>query len=128
MIYSGERNRPSILVADDEPGVRMFIEAVLTLDGHHVVVAADGQEACDILATTPGIGLVVLDLVMPNKEGIETITEIRTKYPSCKIIAISGAFGGQCLPAARHLGADATIAKPMELRVLRDTVTALLQE
>ncbi len=128
MIFGRTRNLGSVLVADDEPGVRMLIDAVLTLDGHHVLLAADGQQACDILAATPSIGLAVLDLVMPKKEGIETIREIRQTHPELKIVAISGAFGGQCLDVARHLGADAVIAKPIELSVLRETVMSLLRE
>src|SRR5712671_6364652 len=110
MIYSHERRLPAVLVVDDEPDVRTLIKAVLELDGHDVVMAADGREACDALARLASVGLVVLDIVMPNKEGIETISFVRRQHPHVRIVAISGAFGGQCLQIARHLGADATIA------------------
>jgi two-component system response regulator (stage 0 sporulation protein F) len=127
MIYTRERNLPAVLVVDDEPDVRTLLKAVLELDGHEVLMAADGRDACAVLDSTPSIGLVVLDLVMPNQEGIETISEISRQHPLVKIVAISGAFGGQCLEIARHLGADATIPKPLDLGRLRDSVMSLLK-
>ena len=127
MIYARERNLPAVLVVDDEPDVRTLLKAVLELDGHEVLMAVDGVDACAILASTPSIGCVVLDLVMPNKEGIETISEISTHHPHVKIVAISGAFGGRCLQIARHMGADATIPKPLDLSRLRESVLVLLK-
>jgi CheY-like chemotaxis protein len=121
------RNLPSILVVDDEPGVRATLEEVLELDGHSVVIAADGREGCQVLERTPSVGLVLIDLVMPNQEGIETIKQIRQTHPHVGIIAMSGAFGGQCLDVARYLGADATLAKPIDMRRLRETAIVLLQ-
>ena len=63
-----------------------------------------------------------MDLVMPEREGIETIQEIRSDYPVLPIIAVSGAFEGTMLKAAQCLGANATIRKPFGMQVLLDTI------
>jgi len=59
MIYSRERNLPAVLVVDDEPDVRTLLKAVLELDGHEVLMAADGVDACALLQSQPSIGCVV---------------------------------------------------------------------
>jgi two-component system, cell cycle sensor histidine kinase and response regulator CckA len=119
---------PTILVADDDAQIRAVLGRFLTRDGFNVLLAADGREALELFARTPGIAVAVIDLVMPNREGIETIQEIRRQCPRVKIVAMSGAFNGDFLPAARLLGADATVAKPVQLTVFRDTLWAVLNE
>jgi YesN/AraC family two-component response regulator len=75
--------------------------------------------------------VVVTDIVMPNKEGLETIVELRRNMPGVKIIAISG--GGRIAPTdylsiAKRLGADRVFAKPVERRALLDAVSELVAE
>ena len=72
------------------------------------------------------IDLVVTDLVMPGKEGIETIQALRLEQPEMKIVAVSGAFGGAFLQVAKGLGADATLKKPVSSSDLTATVAAML--
>jgi CheY-like chemotaxis protein len=114
-----------ILVIDDEDSVRDLICFVLREMGHEVDFAADGPKGIRALAYRPA-DLVVCDLVMPGKNGLETIRELRTHCPSIKVIAVSG--GGWCegwldpLEAARHLGAVATLDKPFTLTELRRAV------
>lgn len=68
----------------------------------------------------------LIDLVMPEQEGIETIKAIRAEYPDAKVIAMSGAFGGDYLRIAGYLGAHGTLAKPLQMAgVLKAVADAL---
>jgi CheY-like chemotaxis protein len=124
-----DRSVARILVIDDEENVRTLFALVLERAGHDVVGAANGAEGLGIQRETPA-DLVVTDLVMPEKEGLETITELRREYPALKILAVSG--GGRNQPrdylrTAGHLGADRTLAKPVNLAEFVDVVTELLE-
>jgi len=118
-----------ILVIDDDDVVREMICRMLTDVGHEVTQARDGKEGLRIVAKEADIGMVISDLIMPEKEGIETIREIRGDHPEMKILAISGggAGGAQAyLSLAGKIGADATLKKPFVsdelLSVVRDLV------
>ena len=91
------------------------------------VVAADGREALKVLAQGETVDLVITDLVMPNQDGVETVQEIRRRYPRTKIIAMSGAFGGQFLRTAELLGACATLAKPINAARLLEAVNKVFE-
>src|SRR5664279_3093615 len=97
-----------ILVADDEPGVRAFLRNALENVGYEVIEANDGEKAIR-QALGGGVDLVIMNLVMPEQEGLETIETLRRNVPGAGIIAISGAFGGQFLRTAQLLGADAVM-------------------
>jgi CheY-like chemotaxis protein len=105
-----------ILVIDDDAIVRETIAQVLEARGHRVLSAEDGRRGVAAFrAQQPD--LVITDIIMPEQEGIETITEIRGLAPTVKIIAISG--GGRIgnadfLKIARHIGAADVIAKPFD--------------
>lgn len=97
--------------------------------GYHVDDAADGLAGVEAFRER-GADLVITDLIMPEKEGIETILELRDADPDVPILAISGGTmpedpGGVLVDAAL-LGATATLAKPFELPVLMDTIRGLL--
>ncbi len=113
--------RGSVLVVDDEESIRKLFTRILTRAGYEVNVAADGDQAEKILGAG-SYDLMITDLVMPNREGIETIRAIRQIYPGLKIIAVSGAFGGRFLKTAAMLGADATLTKPVGPDHLVETV------
>ena len=117
--------RPLCLVVDDEEPVRLLLARILAEAGYEVAQACDGAEAIEMVQhRAPGI--VITDLVMPRKEGLETIAEVRRLAPHAKIIAISGAFGSRFLTVATHLGANAALAKPISADVLLRTVRELL--
>jgi PAS domain S-box-containing protein len=116
----------SILVVDDEEGVRTLLQEVLG-ERYRVLVAGDGREALETISVEPDLDLVITDLVMPNVEGIETIQAIRKMSPGMKIIAMSGALGGHFLKSAKALGADATLVKPIRPDRLQETVGELLK-
>lgn len=118
----------AILVIDDDASVREVVREMLELEGHAVTMAENGQEAMSKL-TGGGFDLVITDLIMPEKEGIETIAEIRRRSSAIPIVAISGGgrLGpGDYLETARYIGADATLAKPFTRQELLTTIESLL--
>ncbi len=115
----------TILVVDDEPLIRDGLGEGLRLNGFQVLEAGDGDEALSVLASEP-VSLVLTDLAMPRRDGIETIIEIRRRFPHVKVIALSGVFGGLCLEMARQLGAAAALSKPVRIETLCRTVDAVL--
>ena len=117
-----------ILIVDDEPHVRSMLERVLRKANHDVETAENGKEALYVQKERP-VDLIVTDIIMPEKEGLETITELRKFFPAVKIIAISG--GGRIGPAqylkmAAILGADRTFSKPFNPSELIAAVEELL--
>jgi CheY-like chemotaxis protein len=118
----------SILVVDDDTQVLDVMSEMLRLEGHEVSVAENGRQAVDRMRADH-FDLVITDLIMPEKEGLETIADIRKLRMNLPIIAISG--GGRVGPTdyletARFIGADATLAKPFGRQELIATVTHLL--
>ena len=108
----------SILVVDDEPELRELMLLILKTAGHTVVGAADGVEAAARIANQH-FDVVLTDLIMPEKDGLEFIAELREKYPNVRIIAMSG--GGHIprdsyLRIAQGFGAHAILEKPFENR------------
>ena len=110
-----------VLVIDDDEFVRLTIcEIVENLD-YHVTNAKDGGRALALMADGGMPDIVITDIIMPGKSGLEIIAEIRKSFPAVKIIAISGGGGsgdGDNLSAARELGADRVIPKPIEIKEL----------
>lgn len=116
---------PAVLVADDEEEVRDLLRQILDPDRFRVLEATNGREVLETVKHTP-IDLVILDLVMPEAEGIETLQSLRFNRPELKILVISGAFGGSFLRCARALGAHAVLKKPFSCESLLDSVRHLL--
>jgi signal transduction histidine kinase/DNA-binding response OmpR family regulator len=113
-----------ILIVDDIPAVLDLLGSLLEDSGFDVIKASNGREAREkALAHAPDI--VLTDLSMPEEEGIETIRALRIKHPDLKIIAMSGAFGPEILQSAKSLGADATLAKPINSAKLRECIQSL---
>ena len=117
-----------ILVIEDDLQHQRMLKQMLEESGYEVITAADGDEgiaACQAL----DFNIVLTDIIMPNKEGIETIVELRKSYPDLKIIAMSG--GGRSTPLpylemAKKLGAQKALQKPIRLSQLLETVNELL--
>lgn len=103
-----------ILVIDDESGLRLTVRKMLESAGHEVVEAENGRRGVEAYRKDSA-DVVITDIIMPEKEGIETIRDIRALDPAVRIVAISGDGIGpnvDFLRIARKLGADATLAKP----------------
>lgn len=116
--------RPSVLIADDEPSIRRLIRTALAAKGYDIVEASNGDEAV-IALQCHDIDVVLLDLVMPKKEGLETIRSIKNKTTPVGVVAMSGATI-DCLKVARHLGADVTLRKPLVIQELINGVKLAL--
>jgi CheY-like chemotaxis protein len=105
-----------ILVVDDDPILRAIACEMLQSNGFVADQAEDGAVALEWLKTNVA-DLVVMDMLMPNKEGIETILELKQAWPRVRIIAISGGAGvlkaDELLRMAQRLGADAVMTKPL---------------
>ena len=120
--------RKRILVVDDQASLRSALGKMLTLAGYEVILAADGAEAIRLWRERRP-DLVIVDLFMPEKDGIETIVELRAFSSSIPIIAMSGGGAGHrvdILQDARLLGAVATIEKPFERQAMMDLVARSL--
>lgn len=115
-----------ILIADDDAAVRDVLRAILQHAGHSVEIATNGREAVDRISAG-GIDLIITDLVMPEQEGIETIKQVSKEHPKVKVIAMSGAFGGDYLPIASFMGAHKTLAKPIRLQSILRAVDEVFE-
>ncbi|MBC7369069.1 MAG: response regulator [Undibacterium sp.] len=110
----------AILVVDDEEELRDLIRHVLERAGYSVACAANGLEASLLIARCQ-FDVVVTDMLMPDRDGLELITEIKAKHPALKIVAMSG--GGQIgsdqyLSMAKGFGAHVLLRKPFAYQAL----------
>ena len=117
-----------ILVIDDDLDLRAILKEALQAEGYIVSVAPDGEQGIALQRKQPA-SLLITDIFMPNKEGIETIWEFRAEFPDVPIIAMSG--GGRLkrqtsLLTAKVLGAAVILRKPFKMRDLLRFVAAAL--
>jgi DNA-binding NtrC family response regulator len=118
-----------IMVVDDDASIRRTLQILLSKAGYEVIQARDGSEAVRLWRDQGG-DLVITDLHMPEKDGIQTIIELLTHSPGVRIIAMSG--GGQTkrldlLGNFSLLGTVLTIEKPFTLAEMMTTVTQALK-
>ena len=120
-----------MLVIEDDDDVRSMLAQVLGTAGHSVVEAQNGEEAIRFLKNQP-FDLVIVDILVPEKDGFEIIHEMKKTLPEVKIIAISGAprFGFyNPLEAAEIFGAHRTVSKPfgavLILKVAEELLSAV---
>jgi len=118
-----------ILIIDDEPQIRSMLKLMLERDGYEVVEAPDGVEGIKVYRQNPA-DLIITDLIMPNKDGIGMIIELKKEFPDVKIIAMSG--GGLNKPegylkGAKKLGAACTLTKPIDREEMLKAVKDILK-
>jgi DNA-binding response OmpR family regulator len=119
----------SVLLTDDNPDIRQFVEFALTRAGHVVTAAPDGKAALKLLETQQ-FDVVVTDIVMPDIDGLELIRIIRKNNPGVKVIGMSGGGRGAAvdyLEMAMRFGAAATLQKPFRPDELTAAVEAVLR-
>lgn len=117
-----------VLVIDDDALVRSTIRRLLERADCTVFEARHGADGLSLIAGQP-VDLVITDILMPEKEGIETILELRQNYPTLPIVATSGGDrtgNNEFLEMARMLGADRVLPKPFRSRELLDMVGEIL--
>lgn len=118
----------TLLIIDDDPALRDSIRRTLRREKYTVLEATEGREGIEIVKANP-VNLVLVDLFMPGKEGLETIAELRRSYPGLKVIAMSG--GGtkgfvNLLDVAKSMGAQRVLAKPFSREELIEAVDGLV--
>jgi CheY-like chemotaxis protein len=117
-----------VLVVDDEELAQFTIREILEDAGHDVCEAENGNQAIAEQQSQP-FDLIITDIIMPEKEGVETIVELMAEFPDLKIIGISG--GGRTrnldyLQSAKQVGAKTVLSKPFTEDELLEAVESLL--
>ena len=120
----------NILLLDDNASFLKLQGEFLRCSGHQVTTLIDSNKVMRTIKDHP-FDLLITDLIMPDKEGIEIIVELHRKLPALKIIAMSGGArvdARDCLAMAKKLGATQTLVKPFSGDQLLDAVKAVLRE
>lgn len=117
-----------VLIIDDDEQMRIMLSQLVEVMGHDLVTACNGIEGV-ARQREKAADLVITDLIMPEQEGLETISILRKEFPHTKIIAVSG--GGRLgpeayLPAAKELGADRIFKKPFDIQEMISAVKELI--
>lgn len=115
----------TILIIDDEPEIRLLLRIVLESVGHTITEASDGLEGIKSYHKNP-VDVIITDIIMSGKEGLETISELKKEYPDIKIVAMSGGSKNH-LDTAKLLGATEVIQKPFKNNIMLQIVQELLQ-
>ena len=103
-----------ILLIDDDSELREVLSQTLSQAGYEVTTASDGRQASALYRRNPP-DIVITDIYMPNKDGLEALMELRHGFPDVKVIAVSGGVSKQnILQVATALGASCTLAKPFQ--------------
>ena len=102
----------TVLVTDDDASVRRLLRLFIEDAGFEVCEAGDGGQAVVEIGKRK-VDVLLIDLIMPDQEGLETIRLLSGRRPGLKIIAMSGAFAPVYLRSAKLFGADATLEKPL---------------
>jgi len=121
---------PVVLIIDDDPQIRELWRDVLQEEGLRVLDAPSGVDGVQV-AKDHAVDLVVTDILMPDKDGIETLREIKAEQPALKVVVVSG--GGVTmqptfLNVAKKFGADATLQKPVDIGEFCSVVKQLLAD
>jgi YesN/AraC family two-component response regulator len=119
-----------ILIVDDEPHILLMLKKMLEPSGYEIDLAANGNEGVELFRKSQA-DLVITDIIMPEKEGLETIREMRRIKPDLKIIAMSG--GGKVsaenyLEIAKIFGASRIISKPFTKQEMVTAVQELIRK
>ena len=115
-----------ILVVDDESRMRKLVKDFLIKDGYIVIEAGDGQQALDIFYEDKDISLIILDVMMPNRDGWEVCREIR-KNSKVPIIMLTAKSEERDELLGFELGVDEYISKPFSPKILAARVSAILR-
>ena len=119
-----------VLIADDDDQIRGLLCETFTQAGYDTLSASNGLEVLEMVNELP-CDIIIADILMPEKEGIEMIMELRLQWPDIPVIAMSGGGyvdAGKYLGIAERLGVKATFQKPFDRRDLLRAVEEILAE
>ena len=118
----------TILVVDDDPTQRRLLETVITKQGYQVRLVPGGREAVDFLSSRQApVDLVMLDLVMPELDGMEVLETIRPRQPNLPIIVLTAHGGVDTVVKAMRAGATDFLVKPVGPERLKVTPPQMIQ-
>ncbi len=116
--------KQNVLIVDDEEPIRQLLAAQLRQEGYSVLQARDGETALSLLERNP-VDVAIVDIVMPGKDGIQTITNLRITHPDVRIVAMSGDIDSAVyLTAADRLGVRQRLKKPFSHEQLLEALEA----
>ena len=118
----------TILIVDDEPKIRKFLRMMLEHAGYQVVEASNGKEGLNLCKITPPT-IVLMDIMMPELDGISSLREIKKINHAIKVIAMSGGSvltPGVYLDEAVCQGADCCLSKPIHREALLEAINSLV--
>jgi len=110
-----------ILIVDDEEGIRESLKLILE-DHYELVLIEEGPKAVEVLKNTPGVGLVLLDIKMPQQNGLEVLKNIKAGFPDLEVIIVTGYKSVETATEAVRLGASGYIVKPFKTDEILATV------
>ncbi len=110
-----------VLIVDDEPVVAALLAESLGLQGHEAIVAHDGQTAIQLIEST-ALDAVLLDLDLPDLNGVEVLTRTRPTHPTLPVIVLAGRPVAHLVPSAERLGVAAVVEKPIALTRVMDAL------
>lgn len=119
-----------ILIVEDEATLRSLMRDALENEGHEISEACDGDQGVKLFKEHEH-DLLITDILMPKKEGLETILELTDQYPDVKIIAISGGgigLGDDLLEISMDFGAKQALRKPFTMKHLVEVVQDILEK
>lgn len=120
---------PSVLVVDDEDQIRQLIRETLELAGYEVQEARDGKQGLERYRAKP-TDLVIMDILMPDQDGLESIMTLRREFPTSRVIAMTGGSDMigilNFLDVAKMLGARRTLQKPFDMQTLLEAAESEL--
>ena len=123
-----ENSKGKILVVDDNVDMLNFFQKALEREGYTIIQAKNGLEALEILQNEDGINLILSDIKMPIKSGIDILKEVKTKYPSIKVVLITGYAQIEEYLQAMEYGAYEYLMKPIRVSDLLTCVNRALSQ
>jgi len=113
-----------VLVVDDEPDTLKMLSSALEQWGYSVLTAKDGNQALQVVERNPKVALVLLDVLIPGRGGMEVLKEIRTHNPEVEVVILTGISDREVAHQAITLGAFDYITKPLDLPALQSIILA----
>src|SRR5262245_48333655 len=123
----GSAPRHRLLVVDDAEGIRAFLANLLEAEGYEVDTAEDGRSALALLEGGAAPDAILLDVMLPGIDGIETLTRIRAFDPNVPVVMLSVVGKASTIVRAMQLGAADYLNKPLEEPLLRATLEKVLE-
>jgi len=115
-----------ILVCDDEEGIRESLKLILEKD-YELFFSTNGQECLECMKVTPEVNLILLDIKMPQLNGLEILKEVKSTNPNTKVVMVTGYKSVETAAEAVKAGASDYIVKPFNSKDILETIKKILQ-